>query len=216
MQVHKQNNNHNLRNEHGIAIGPILFVVAILGILAAAIAAGSGAFSGDTTSESNNIKSSAFIEIGENLKTGVERLVANDIALTNINFDPTVSTSNSNDLFAPTGGGIAPPSAALLGPAHNQWQYLLTTTTNGWGTAADDLLVYGFVPTQSLCEAINRRANGVTPVPTVNIAILATGTPNHTAFTADFGPLRTAPVGCFYTSHVWSIGYWFYQVLAVQ
>ena len=36
----------------GIAIGPILFIIAILAILAAAIAAGSGSFTAGTTSES--------------------------------------------------------------------------------------------------------------------------------------------------------------------
>ena len=59
----------------GIAIGPILFIIAILAILAAAIAAGSGSFTSGTTSESAKTKASALIQIGENLKVGMDRLI---------------------------------------------------------------------------------------------------------------------------------------------
>ena len=39
------------QREVGIAIGPILFIIAILAILAAAIAAGSGSFTAPTATE---------------------------------------------------------------------------------------------------------------------------------------------------------------------
>ena len=59
----------------GIAIGPILFIIAILAILAAAIAAGSGSFTAGTTTESSKTQASALIQIGENLKIGTDRIV---------------------------------------------------------------------------------------------------------------------------------------------
>ena len=59
----------------GIAIGPILFIIAILGILAAAIAAGSGSFTSGTQNEGNSTKASALIQIGENLKVGMDRIL---------------------------------------------------------------------------------------------------------------------------------------------
>ena len=40
-----------LNNQDGIALGPILFIIAILAIIAAAIAAGSGGFRSNTTTE---------------------------------------------------------------------------------------------------------------------------------------------------------------------
>ena len=50
-----------LRGNAGIALGPILFIIAILAILAAAIAAGSGSFNTSTASEGNKAKASALI-----------------------------------------------------------------------------------------------------------------------------------------------------------
>ena len=35
-------NSRTLNNQHGMALGPILFIIAILAIIAAAIAAGTG------------------------------------------------------------------------------------------------------------------------------------------------------------------------------
>lgn len=203
--------------DYGIAIGPILFVVALLGLLAAAIAAGSGVFTGTTTSEADRANAAALIEIGQNLKFGVDRIVGNGYEPTVIVADP-VATTNDTDLFAPVGGGIAPPSTTLLtaNVSGTNWQYLFTTSTGGWGTAAEDYIAYGRVASEALCIAINQKANGLTTAPTVGIALMATGNPGHTAFNPNFGLLRSKLSGCFYTNHVWSLGYWFFQVLAIR
>src|SRR5580658_2534770 len=72
-------------HDAGIAIGPILFIIAILGILAAAIAAGSGSFTSGTTAESSKTKAAALIQIGENLKIGMDRLIMeNEISVANV------------------------------------------------------------------------------------------------------------------------------------
>ena len=93
----------------GIAIGPILFIIAILAILAAAIAAGSGSFTGGTTKEANKVNASAIVGIGQNLKFGWDKIMANGVDPTIVTFDATATTG----LFAPTGGGITPPSNTL-------------------------------------------------------------------------------------------------------
>ena len=41
-----------IKNQDGIALGPIVFIIAILAIIAAAIAAGAGGFSANTKTES--------------------------------------------------------------------------------------------------------------------------------------------------------------------
>src|SRR5580692_5056365 len=86
-------------SDAGIAIGPILFIIAILGILAAAIAAGSGSFTSSTTNESDKTKAAALIQIGENLKIGMDRLLLeNNVPFTNVVIGVT-NTSNTVDLF---------------------------------------------------------------------------------------------------------------------
>lgn len=49
-------------NDSGIAIGPILFVIAVLGILAAAVAAGSGSFSTSSSKESAQAMASTVMD----------------------------------------------------------------------------------------------------------------------------------------------------------
>src|SRR5580704_1567173 len=85
----------------GIALGPILFIIAILAILAAAIAAGSGSFNAPTATEGDKTKASALIEVGDNLKIGMDRMtMENGISWGGWNINSS-STSNNNDLFSP-------------------------------------------------------------------------------------------------------------------
>ncbi len=60
------------KNSYGIAIGPILFVVGLLGILAAAIAAGSGSFSGSTSSEAARANATTILEYAHTVQTGID------------------------------------------------------------------------------------------------------------------------------------------------
>src|SRR5580698_3637990 len=97
----------------GIAIGPILFIIAILAILAAAIAAGSGSFTSGTSSESDRTKSSALVQIGENLKIGMDRItMEGGLSATTVDVNPA-NTSATNSLFSPVGGGISVPSISM-------------------------------------------------------------------------------------------------------
>ena len=56
----------------GIAIGPILFVIAMLAILAAAIAAGSGSFTGGTSLETAKVEASKIIDFGNRVHDAVD------------------------------------------------------------------------------------------------------------------------------------------------
>lgn len=152
----------------GIAIGPILFIIAILGILAAAIAAGSGSFSSSTTKESNSTKAAALIEIGQNLRVGFDRILSyGSYAVTDIVIDPT-ATTHEYDLFAPTGGGIAPPSVnmrvANADTAKDVWYYPMLKITNVGDTGARVAMLH---IDAGVCDQVNIKANGVaTPAST--------------------------------------------------
>ncbi|MBI3419578.1 MAG: hypothetical protein HY053_05555 [Proteobacteria bacterium] len=97
-----------LNSQAGIAIGPILFVVAILAILATAIAAGSSTFATSSSQETNRTNAAAMISIGQNLKMGVDRIVALGTALANVDINSANTTTNTA-LFSPVGGGLVPP-----------------------------------------------------------------------------------------------------------
>lgn len=211
-----------VRQDAGIALGPIIFIIAILAILAAAIAAGSGSFNGSTNTEGNRTKASGLIQVGENLKIGMDRItMENGIGwgawTLNVN-----NTVNSNDMFAPAGGGISPPSIALAGNAAGDVWWYPQANINGLGTTADKQLAILNV-SQGVCQEINNRANGVASAP----ALAMTASPKsngdiNTAIsslvsnTGNTAVIYGKPVGCFQNTNASDGNYYFYQVLYVQ
>ena len=120
----------------GIAIGPILFVIAIIALLAAAIAAGSGAFTGGTSGESAKLMATAILEQACNVDNSVNLLRGQgftdqalyfgvpDNMFTSAGYDlgqsfsgfpapsgctsPTVLNPDTCSVYKPLGGGATP------------------------------------------------------------------------------------------------------------
>ncbi|MDR3450538.1 MAG: hypothetical protein P4M15_12490 [Alphaproteobacteria bacterium] len=199
----------------GIAIGPILFIIAILAILAAAIAAGSGSFTAGTTTESNRTKSSALIQIGENLKIGMDRItLEGGLAPTSVDTNG-LNTSAANALFSPIGGGIAAPSVSMANdPTTDKWYYV-QGPVNGLGTGANNTIAVLKV-TGGVCSEINNRVTGTALLPTG--AALGDFTTNVSSGGGTSWPVNLvgSNVGCVNNTTNAAAGYWFYQVLAVQ
>lgn len=234
----QQMDSRRLGPNAGIAIGPILFIIAILAILAAAIAASSGSFTNNTTNESNRTKSSALVEIGDNLKVGMDRITMDGGVLPlSVVIDPT-QTSGATALFGPTGGGIAPPSVSMANnPVYDKWYYPTGYVKNigtGGGGSYDILAV---LPVSAgVCAEINNRTQGQSLTPAT--AALGDFT-SATAGAVTGGTLWSYAglgTGCVETSSV-TLGascspatgastsgcaagptsqYFFYQVIAIQ
>lgn len=205
-----------LHKDAGIAIGPILFIIAVLGILAAAIAAGSGSFTIGTTNETNKARASALIDIGQNLKIGMDRIQGNGV-----DFDDVVinenETANTVDLFSPSGGGIAAPSTTMSAtPSTDVWYYPLIAIPRLGTTDGSRLAVIRV--TDGVCDDINTKANA-----------LAIGTAHAQA--ADIGDFSSTSLntgaswpasfkgrstGCVENTNSTTTGYFFYQVLAIR
>lgn len=207
----------------GIAIGPILFIIAVLGILAAAIAAGSGSFTTGTAGESNRAKASALIDIGQNLRIGFDRIVGNGIEFGDVIIDET-ETDSAEDLFSPAGGGITAPSTTMGSePLTDNWHYPLISIP-GIGTTAGQRVAVLRVDA-GVCDEINLKTIG-----------LAAGT--ALAKSVDLGDFaddanadvviddaliwkdvfQGKPVGCVHNANANadSAGYFFYQVIGIQ
>ena len=102
-------------NQHGIAIGPILYIVAILAVLASAIAAGSGSFNGDISAVSAKAQASAILEYANEVKFAVDRVLGKGCTDTQISFEnpivsgyenPNAPSDKSCHVFDQNGGGI--------------------------------------------------------------------------------------------------------------
>jgi len=212
-----------LNPQAGIAIGPILFIVAILAILAAAIAAGSGSFTSGTTNEANRTKASAMIQIGENLKVGMDRItMEGGLVPTAVDIN-AMNTSASNALFAPSGGGVAAPSIGMANnPVTDVWYYV-TEPVNGFGTSAPEVLAVLHVAS-GVCAEINNRAiaQAIEPTSTDLGNFVSTSTSQTQALTnwptvSNAGiSLVSVSTGCVNNANTGSLGDYYYQILAIQ
>lgn len=212
----KKNNGVRIPADAGIAIGPILFVVAILGILAAAIAAGSGSFTGSSSTEAARTKAAALIQIGQNLKVGADRLTGLGYDADTIHIDPT-STTLDNDVFSPSGGGIGIPSLTMGNdPTTDTWKYTHLAVTQ-MGTTATELAAFLHVAA-NVCDQVNSKANAI-----------ATSATNDATLAADVGNLANDPsggaawpsklvgmsTGCLKGTGT-TAGYYYYQILVIR
>jgi type II secretory pathway pseudopilin PulG len=196
----------------GIAVGPILFIIAVLAILAAAIAAGSGNFTSGTNQEANRTKAAAIIDLGQNLRIGMDRLVLEaGYSPTQVLISPN-STVNNTDLFSPLGGGVTTPSTALANDPINDTWYYPTGPVPSMGTANNDYLAVLKV-TAGTCDQINLKSNSVvTPAG----ADLGNFTANTAQANINAMPFTGKAIGCVNNTNASSNGYYFFQVLAVQ
>ncbi len=228
--IFNKNGSGRLSPRAGIAIGPILFIIAILAILAAAIAAGSGSFTAGTGSESNRTKSSALVEIGENLKVGMDNIILEGgISPANVIIDPAKTGQDStaaSELFSPTGGGIAAPSVNMANaPGTDKWHYIAGPLpgigSGGTGTAGDFLAILPV--SDGVCQEVNNRSTGTATIPTGADYGNFLGDSEGVVGTATFagwpttGPnLVGVSTGCVHNTDSSSTGYYFYQVIAIQ
>lgn len=115
----------HFNRESGIAIGPILFIIAILAVLAAAIAAGSGSFTGNTNTLSDKVIAATILDYLNTLDRAVQKVEMNGYDQHSISFetpagelnwggdavDYSYSYVNGNcasdtcKIFMPSGGG---------------------------------------------------------------------------------------------------------------
>ena len=225
-----------LRPDAGVGSEKMLLIIAVMGIIAAvlvyAVVSGDGKISSPTGGEGDKTKAAALMQIGENLKVGMDRLMlGNGITYNTWVIDPA-STSNSTDLFSPNGGGVSAPPVTMAGaPKTDTWYYpqiaipnLGTYSVNSVNVLQTAML--NVAP--GVCQEINNRANGQNIVPTAvelgNFAMPASGGSIASATLAAWPATTSAtnvnlygkPVGCVHNSDKGSSGYYFYQVLYVQ
>lgn len=114
-------------------MGPILFIIAILAIIAAAIAAGSSSFNANTVNESNKVDAQALVQYADQLKNSVQKVMAdNSCSDTQLQFqgsNPNAPSDGSCNIFDPRGGGIVDLNFTNLNGAFNT---AMATNNNNW------------------------------------------------------------------------------------
>ena len=172
--------------QSGIAIGPILFIIAVLGLLAAAIAAGSGSFSSGTSNESATTLAQTILYQAHNYKDQIDILYGRgydqvyfgtQAPSTNGTIylgSNTSQTGQTIGLFYQNGANgavILPvPKNALISPypwgtANWEEDYAriqINGTDIGTATADEALKIGGL--TQPVCAQINKFVSGSTAI----------------------------------------------------
>lgn len=165
-----------LHPQQGIAVAPILFVVALLAILATAIAAGSSTFSAGTDQEKARTFASAIIDDGINVRQAVMRVMALGCTETQLNFyDIPYGGTNGNNasapgdkhcnIFDPAGGGLVytPLLPAMCSPAGCTARSASgANVVPGVGTANPDLIWMAYYIDTPICDQINALLGRVT------------------------------------------------------
>jgi hypothetical protein len=211
----------------GIAIGPILFVVAILAVLVGAIAAGSGGFGSSTADEAARVRASTIIQQAVTIKAAFDRIVVNgtdplDVVVAETGFTATSLAA----LYGTAGGGITiqnPPREAVA--ANATWRFVPDADLPDIGAAGDTDFITVIQVTQQTCNALNDLifGRGVYTTPpslgtTPDITITAAATGDTEAPTANEFALGTTPSAAFdgRTAACGADGtdYYFYQLLA--
>lgn len=180
-----------LASQHGIAIGPILFVIALLAILATAISAGSGTFTLNSDQEKAEKMADSILAYAEDFRAGTSRvLLGRGCTDTQISFENSVTTlsyTNSNappdkrcHVFDMAGGGVTGrlpivewlDSTYSASSYYQQWHIpsnsliagVGLSTYDGLGSYIDLVLIIPYIR-QDICTAINKRMGytGVIP-----------------------------------------------------
>lgn len=210
-------------NRHtGTIILPVLLIVILLAILGTVLIAMRGHFVSAPANESDRKKATTILQIGENLKVGMDRLFQENKASFDTVDTNVANTSGSNRLFSPTGGGITPPSWSMASQpsadgmaAHGDIWHFLPGAVPGLGTSAPEMLAILKV-SRGVCGEINNKTIGLS-TPAANDLGDFYATANDTAsLTAWPHALNGRTVGCVYNNNSNSNGYFFFEILAVQ
>ncbi len=198
----------------GIAIGPILFIIAVFAILAAAIAASSSSFTSGTSTESGKAMATAILQQADLIRGAAQIVTAeNGCADTQISFsnpiltaanggtdafaNPNAPTNHSCDIFNAAGGRLnyqTPPVAGYGDTYAPLAQYTWNLTGNvrvfGIGSGLPALILALNHINNTTCMAINTvlgiANNGSLPPTDPFNAISFVG-----SYGANPGPLRT-------------------------
>lgn len=201
---------YRLGAEAGIALGPILLVIALLAILATAIAAGGSNFTAGAAQEGNRTNSSAIIQMGLNLKSAADRIVGQGTAIANVDVNAS-NTTGEMSLFSMEGGGMAAlPTTLAANPTSDTWIFTWGEVTD-LGSASRERIALLRI-SQGHCDDVNTLLNnGATPAAEDLGAI-----DNTTNFSAWPSALAQKMSGCLNNSNTNASGYYFYQVLNAQ
>jgi hypothetical protein len=165
-----------LHHQSGIALGPILFLLAIIAIIGGVIAAGAGGFTGSTTTPSASTMAAVIIQESEQVQSAVQMLMANGCSETQLNFyeaffagtnNPNAPSNGSCNVFDPRGGAmlyVPPPISACFPGGTCKQTAADGNVIPGVGTGLPQAVWIAYNLTRAVCDQINAQLGQTTIV----------------------------------------------------
>lgn len=175
--VHLSGSLSRLRPSAGIALGPILFILAVLAVLAGAIAAGSGGFNANITTDSAKVMAQTIIQESEQVQNTAQMLMANGCTESQMNFysigylgaNPSAPIDHHCDVFDARGGNLIfmPLQSSFCS---NIGSCIVSISDGnvipGIGTGVPQAIWMAYYLTSAVCQQINSQLGRATTTPT--------------------------------------------------
>jgi hypothetical protein len=169
--MHTSFQRHPLSKQHGMGATIILFTIALIVLVGAALAYGSRGNSKAFSNESAKIMSSVLLKQSAEYRDAYNRYIFDGGTAAAMKFDAT----SPDGLFNSTkqyGIQQDPPAKAFVTPASlTPWDYSDKVIVTGVGSGTADSIVYVAGVTQEVCEQINTQLYGGTSAATKEAAI---------------------------------------------
>ena len=198
------------RRQTGLGATVILFTIALLILVGAALAYANRGNTGTINVQGAKVYSAVLLKQSADYRDAYSRFVFDGGNAATMTFN--AAGLPAGDLFNPTtqyGVYQAPPPQAMNGGAAAAWSYNANVLVKGVGTdPGPEVLTYVPNLTQAVCQQINNQMYGTTAIPVATIASTALAT-SGTA--VDTTPTVGRSTGCFATTDT---VYVFYSTLA--
>ncbi len=162
-------------NSSGNVLFLILIAVALFAALSYAVTQSTRSGGGDASQESNSVKAANLLQYTAAIRTAVQRMIMNGVAVTDLEFNAPVNFSNCTSpsvcVFHPSGGGALYPNSqpSGLGIFSGAWTFNMDYEVKNIGkTGVDgnDLVAFSLDIDKGVCEAINKKLGlPYSPVP---------------------------------------------------
>ena len=185
-----------LRRQGGMGATIILFTIALIVLVGAALAYASRGNPSSMSTQSARVYAGLLLKQTGDFRDAYSRYIFDGKAAGTMTFNATGLPST--DLFYPTGqyGNYqAPPTAAMANAATPQWLYNNNIAVAGVGTATADSVAYVPDVTLAVCQEVNRQMYGVI---TIDVPSVATISAMTSATTLAVTSGRAS--GCFVTT----------------
>ena len=187
----------SMRQQRGMGATIILFTIALIVLVGAALAYASRGNPNSMTVQSARVYSGLLLKQSGDFRDAYSRYIFDGGVASAMTFN---SGATAAELFLPTnqyGNYQAPPAQAMNGAATPQWLYTKTAAITGIGTAAADSIAYVPDVLLAVCTEVNRQLYG-----TAAVDPAASGVANLAAIASavSIGVTSGRSSGCFATT----------------